>query len=339
MDFIKGGLVGVALGDALGAPHEFRYHTVKYTGILEHKTKFKTRWQGVRYAAIGQYTDDTEMTLALLRSLIRNNGYNEDDVILSYERWASTASMMGINTRKLFKGVKTVRGFRNRQVKVFSDTISQSNGSLMRAFPLALLNDDSAVVTDCELTNPNPVNVWSSLIYIDLVRLSINSNKAGLSRQEIREQAIEYIQAAQEEIPSELEQLYLVIDEALDGRDRDVTGKTKGWVLHGLYCALYSLLYFDGWKASIDWVIGLGGDTDTNAAIAGGLMGSFLGFTSMIGVETDYERTEEQHVTSNNVSVLLDIDWSDSDIEPPTEFKLDDLEFLVEELFDLWVSN
>lgn len=70
-DRVAGMLMGVALGDALGAPHEFKNSLSlnKYTGILEHASKITSRWQGVRSMVVGQVTDDTEMTLTLAQSI------------------------------------------------------------------------------------------------------------------------------------------------------------------------------------------------------------------------------------------------------------------------------
>lgn len=52
-DHVHGMLVGVALGDALGHPHEFRYHKNVYTGKLQYRAEHRSRWQGTKYAAVG----------------------------------------------------------------------------------------------------------------------------------------------------------------------------------------------------------------------------------------------------------------------------------------------
>ena len=83
-DLVHGMLVGVMLGDSLGHAHEFRYQTDVYTGKVQYKPKHQSRWHDTKYAVVGQYTDDTKMTLALAQSLIRMKGYDRNDVILSY---------------------------------------------------------------------------------------------------------------------------------------------------------------------------------------------------------------------------------------------------------------
>ena len=132
-DKIKGILIGLALGDALGAPHEFKYQKDVYTGKLIYEVRLFNRFHGETIFNVGSVTDDTEMTFALLRQIIKDGDYVKDNVILAYEEWANHGKMLGKNTRALFKGVKTVKGYQNRYEKIFSVPMgewTQSNGSL-----------------------------------------------------------------------------------------------------------------------------------------------------------------------------------------------------------------
>ena len=92
-------LIGVAIGDALGAPHEFRYMKNVYTGYLQYPVQLQFRF-GQKYKyPIASYTDDTESTITLARSLVRNKGYDEKDAIMSYLRWVnSDTRFLGTNT-------------------------------------------------------------------------------------------------------------------------------------------------------------------------------------------------------------------------------------------------
>lgn len=90
-DRVKGMLLSFLLSDALGTPHELRsnQHNV-YTGKLELSARSFNRFTRVEtFHAVGCVSDDSEMTLVLLKSLIRNNGYNRSNVILSYLDWTS----------------------------------------------------------------------------------------------------------------------------------------------------------------------------------------------------------------------------------------------------------
>ena len=294
-DKIRGVFTGVALGDALGAPHEFRYHKSNiYTGNLKHRYKLINRWRGPKEMVIGQTTDDTEMTLTLARSLIRYGKYNEEDVILNYEQWATGTTMLGINTRTLFKNIKTVKGFRKRWEKKFSDLEAreknQSNGSLMRCSPLAFIFDDAATVQDCSLTNPSSVNIESNLAYVRAVRLLV----LGHDKNVVFEHVLEQVKNPD---------VRIVLNQAKNNEKRDVTRIGKGWVLHALYCAFWALINGNDYQTTIDHIIRLSGDTDTNAAIAGAMLGASMGYIEMM----------KEEKTPRNLHILMNADTSEGD--------------------------
>ena len=303
LDKVRGVFIGEALGDALGAPHEFKYHKSNlYTGILHHRFKFLSRFQPVKWFGPGTTTDDTEMTLTLARSIIKNNGYNKDDVILNYEKWANDSILLGKNTRALFKGVKTIKGYENRYSKIFNNPEaiqnSQSNGAMMRCSPLAFLFDNSPIILDCKLTNPSIISVDANLIYISALRLAI----LGYDRITIFNTI--------KDISQTVEVRNVLID-VLSKKTRDIR-ESKGWVLHSFYCAIWSLLYALNYQDGIDYIIKLGGDTDTTAAISGALLGGLFGYNSLI--------TEER--TKYNINILLTVDTKQSDNPRSTEYTI-----------------
>ena len=166
-------LTGHCIGDVLGSPYEFRGNpkgSEYFDPVIQRTIKMNTRYQGTKHGALGQPTDDTEMSLALLQSIYVNNGYNRERVIEAYMEWANTGSgMLGRNTRKLFKGIKTVKTYEKRWQKEFGSfsNVTQSNGSLMRCIPLCE-HSSNFLYTDCILTNPNLVNLWISDVYYRL---------------------------------------------------------------------------------------------------------------------------------------------------------------------------
>ncbi len=303
LNLIKGTLIGVAVGDALGAPHEFRNQKLdNYTGTLHIEPFYNFRFVK-RRDVIGQYTDDTEMTLTLAKSLVRNKKYNRNDVILSYEKWALKSPLMGVNTRTLFKGIKTVRGFEKRWNKQHNNILekewSQSNGSMMRCAPLAFIFGNGPVIADCKLTNPSRINIDSNIIYVSAVRLAI----LGYPRITIFKHVSNL---------STTKETKHVLETVLNKELRSVTGKTKGWVLHSLYCSMWSLLYSKNFQEGMDWVINLGGDTDTNAAISGAMLGAIFG----------YNKLNKEDITKKNIHILLNSDTTKGDIPRTQEYTI-----------------
>ena len=321
LDKIRGMLIGVALGDALGVPHEFRYQHAQYTGKLEHRGQLIFRFQGTYNLAVGQYSDDTEKTLTLARSLVANRGYHRNRTVEAYLRWANSQTpLMGRNTRELFKGVTTIRGYEARYEKKFSqpqETWTCSNGSLMSCSSLALLSDPSNVILDCALTNPHPVSLDCNRVYVAAVRLALQ----GLNPDQIIVSV-----AAQ----AQTEAVQQVLSQVLSKTPRDLSN-LKGWCLHGLYCAMWCLLYTPTMQEALDWVIGQhpNSDTDTNAAIAGGLMGALLGYSALLS----------EPRTAENLQILRACDTRGGDLPRPVEYTLHDFDDLTRQLHEIFCSG
>lgn len=321
LDKVRGMFLGVFLGDALGAPHEFG-RPVEYTGILQHETKIFTR-AGTKVLVPGQVTDDSEMTLALLRSIIQLGEYNKENVLLSYLKWANSKTwMMGKNTRQLFKGVTTIRGYKKRYEKILElpeKQRSQSNGSLMRASPLALLfHNDNAIVDDVLLSNPNPINTDCSLVYVNLLRLALKGVK---DKKKILKQA--------KEIAS-TEEVKILIEDVEMSLTRDIA-TNRGWCMHSLWCALMVMLNFDNYSDAMKWVIDSNpkSDTDTNAAISGALLGAMIGFDNMLSEDK----------TKQNIHILLNADYTKGSLSRPAVYSPHDFYEITEKAYHITLSR
>lgn len=319
LDRLAGMMIAHAVGDALGAPHEFKTqrHNV-YTGYLYIAPEFVFR-SGRRKDVIGQYTDDHEETLCIIRSAIERGRYDRDAILLKYMDWAKGSKALGKNTRALFKGVKTIAGYQSRYDKIFKDTDqstwTQSNGSLMRCSPLAFLLPPENIVTDCMLTNPHPVNINSNVVYCYMIKWSA----LGYPKDAILSTIL-----GSNLIITEIKEVIL---QATSNKlfTRDVKEIGKGWVLHGLYCAVWGWYHFNSYQEPIDAIIMAGGDTDTNAAIAGALIGVTLG----------YERLLKEERTNYNIKMVLTADYSKGENPRPPEFTLHDFPTMIQAFHNL----
>ena len=307
-DRVRGMLFGVALGDALGAPHEFRNQIPleKYIGNVEFPLIVCRRFQGGRITGrLGQITDDTEMMIALARAIVVNGGYDRGAAAAAYLAWAnSRCPFMGNNTRKLFVGVKTFVGYQRRWDGLRAEPQSkwsQSNGCLMRCAPLATLPATEwggAAALDCALTNFHPVCVDAVRAYLCAARELL----AGASPAEATARAIATATEAE---------VIAAIATARDQEARDVNDDRKGWVVHALYCAFLALNdAAPAFQDRIDRVIRLGGDTDTNGAIAGALLGAACGEVAM--------RAETR--TGPNLEVVLAVDPAAGGLPRPAKY-------------------
>lgn len=228
---VKGMLYGLALGDALGVSTEFFSTSPKmsYDGYIP-TVQFEIRFNAFYALKIypGSISDDTEMSLALLRGLLSNDmKYDRNIILKNYMEFANSRSGLGTNTRRLFKNVTTIKGYESRFKKINEDEKPnmQSNGSLMRASPLALIPNfiDSiqAMKTDVYLTNPNDINLEIGFLY--------NSFLSTLLRGKDKDSIIKAIELYKN--IGEVEKVKDVFND-LESSERDVCVKNvKGWVV------------------------------------------------------------------------------------------------------------
>ncbi len=313
-------LLGHHHGDAVGAPYEFNQN-IEYTDIITHQMIYTSRFQGKTEYPIGIVTDDTFMSWSLITALYKHSlkskdYYNSEAVVMEYMSFAESCNHLGKNTRALFKGIKTYKGYLNRYAKIITGDISQSNGSLMRAYPLAVLSTyirDSQL--DVNLTNPNRINIECELIYLTAIRmcLTIDTYFNDLTDKNpiyswIYDEIIKY--ATENDVIS-------AINDSINNPNRDLV-TNRGWVCHALYSALYCLFHFDSLVDANRFLIKRGlnsipkTDTDTNCAITGALLGAFIGYDTLISnpiIQQNYTIISNQQPLNidTNASFLLSI--------------------------------
>lgn len=268
-DRILGCLVGCGLGDALGLPSEF-------TGKLDqHMIITDSQKCKIKHASIGQLSDNTEMMLIVCYILIEFGEYNRRCAIWKYMEWANHhgTELVKKNTKVLFCGHKTIQDCDSKLDENKLRLKSQSNVAMSRCAILALLDDIPEALIDCELTNTHIICKKTNEIFLKIIKMVIN----GETRRNIAKWLVKTPS------PTVIEE---AIKDALYKRTRNVV-KLKGWCVHSLYCAIYSLMHFRTYTTAINWVIKLGGDTSANAAISGALLGMYHGYSGLMKSEKE----------------------------------------------------
>ena len=342
---VLAGFIGLALGDALGVPHEFG-KKLPYTGSIQYRYVHKVNaFQPAKTLGLGQVSDDTEMALTLAQTLVAEQCYDPKRVPEAYIRWANSGQiMMGTNTRALLKvnpNTKVDPGGYKHYVKAFTNKFSlypeepfkstsaigeaaQSNGALMRCFPLACIWDTNAILQDVWLTNPSRVALDAELIQVTCIRMALIGEPAA----KIWTQALS--------MPTTME-VRAVFEDLLANRGRDLGNytdengerkKVRGWVCNSFYASMFCLASLAGptqptFTQLMQWVIGEnpGSDTDTNAAIAGGLVGAILGWDAMI----------KDPVTYANIPILM-AGPGETDVPRPTFYTMGGIEAICQGL-------
>lgn len=260
----QGCLLGQLAGDALGSLVEFQ--TCEAIRLRYPKGVRDLEDGGTWSTVAGQPTDDSEMALLLARMLVELGRYNEYEAKRVYTYWLESDP---------FDCGKTVRaGLLGNPIME-----SQANGALMRISPLGIFgsNHDLQDVaewarTDAFITHPHPVcgqvNALFAMAIAHAIKSGCNSETLYLR-----------IKTWAEEMSVE-ESVAQVISKAVKSQPSDFM-KNQGWVLLAFQNALWQLLHAENLEEAIIDTVERGGDTDTNAAICGALLGAVYGMSAL----------------------------------------------------------
>jgi ADP-ribosyl-[dinitrogen reductase] hydrolase len=256
----EGCLLGQLAGDSLG-------------GLVEFQSAEQIRRnypEGVRELAdggtwgtiAGQPTDDSEMALMLARMLMKQARYSPEEARKAYVFWLNSYPFDCGGTVS-----SGLRGHPNRE--------SQANGALMRISPLGVFgcNHHHELVSefaqqDAALTHPHPVCLQANALFAMAIADTIGTWK---DARQAYDQTVEWAVEMKVEVPLMKALLDAAIDVPTYYRHQ------QGWVLIAFQNAFWQLLHAKTLEAAVVDTVMRGGDTDTNAAIAGALLGAVYG--------------------------------------------------------------
>lgn len=256
----RGCLLGQLAGDSLGSLVEFS--SAEEIGGLYPGGVRKLADGGYWNTIAGQPTDDSEMALALARSLVDLGRYDAKAVKVAYVDWLASDP---------FDVGNTVRGGLIGEHK----PDSQANGALMRISPLGIFGVNYTVSEvaewarrDADITHIHKICAQCNDLFATAIAYSIKSGCNGGELYESIKKRAETIDAEP--------QLLDIIARAATQKPSDYM-KTRGWVLIAFQNALWQLLHAPNFEEGVVDTVMRGGDTDTNAAICGALLGSVYG--------------------------------------------------------------
>ena len=261
-----GAVVGAAVGDALGAPFEFG-RPGEYTRHFPEAILGGTGEMvggGVFGWAPGEFTDDTQMAMALAEALLAEDGYDPDVVWSWFRAWAAGARDIGTRTAESLAYADWRRVPRAARH-------GAGNGALMRAFPLALAFLDAdrntlqgVVLHQAALTHPDPAAGWGAWIGVELVRAAI-----------LGDNPFDLLDELLNELPDDQAAQFapLLTVRWAPGEGTPSNGSVWGCLAE----AVWAVRSTDSFESAITTAIDLGGDTDTVACVAGAIAGARYG--------------------------------------------------------------
>lgn len=266
-DRARGALLGLAVGDALGAALEWLTPgqiVARYGGPLRDMVA-RSPWER------GEWTDDTAMALCLAESLAAEGGYDRDDVFARYALWArsrpkdigNTVAHALVHARSAGAAVAAAAEWHER-----SGGMSAGNGSLMRTAPIGVrfARDRERLVAaaraDSTLTHHDPLAAGACVWLDETIAWLIRAGRPP----RLEGPAAEAAEAARQAAP-----------EVLAGEAQDALG----FVLTALRVGVNAAFEQPDFERAVVFAANLGGDADTNAAVAGALAGARFGASAI----------------------------------------------------------
>lgn len=278
-------ILGLAVGDALGVPVEFKARgTFHVTGMQGY---------GTHNQPAGTWSDDTSLTLALADNLFPDGVNDKPDlesIAWGFTEWYDKAAYtphgkafdVGNATAKAIKRLK--EGVAPEKAGGAGER-DNGNGSLMRIAPLAFYmygiqkpeERFRIVKAVSSLTHAHEWSVAACYIYIEMLNKLRMGRKKKAAYAELQEDFRSGVPFIGKETLAQFDRILSADISALPERDI----RSGGFVIDTLEAALWCFLTTDTYKDAVLKAVNLGDDADTTGAVTGGLAGLAYGLESI----------------------------------------------------------
>ena len=274
------GILGFAIGDALGVPIEFLNRE-----ILEKHPLSEMIGYGSHSVPEGTWSDDTSLMLATIDSIVECGYINYSDMMSKFTQWYDYAKYtatdvmfdIGISTRK------AIIKYKNNISAIECggrDIMDNGNGSLMRILPivyyLAMNNfsdeEEVEIIKNCSsLTHGHEISCLGCKIFSDYTKLLLNN----YDKLDALNQIKMYNYSKYYSLEAIQKYNRILIDDLSSVKKDKI--KSSGFIVDTLEASIWCTLNSNSYEEAIVKAINLGEDTDTIGAIAGALNGIIYG--------------------------------------------------------------
>lgn len=285
-----GVLLATAAGDALGAGYEFD----SPRGPDEPVAMIGG---GLGPFAPGEWTDDTSMAIAIAEVAATGAELDSepalDAVVARWHQWSQTAKDVGVQTRTVLsaagrRGIGAQSAWKESAALHQRTGRSAGNGSLMRTAPVALayLDDEAGLVAAArsisELTHFDPDAGDACVLWCTAIRHAVLTGQLD-------------VRIGLGHLDAERRQLWEQRLAEAESSEPKAFSRNNGWVVAALQAAWSAIITTpvpdevaadevfraDQLRLALEAAVRGGGDTDTVAAIAGGLLGAIHGASAV----------------------------------------------------------
>ena len=281
---IKSVLLGVAIGDALGVPVEFESRETISQNPIVDMIGF-----GTYNLPAGTFSDDGSLTFCLAEALTED--FDLDIIARNFIRWyfenywtaRGNVFDVGIATREAIE--KLASGVQSDLAGGVA-TSSNGNGSLMRILPLVfyIINKSTSERFEItkqvsSITHGHIRSVIACFYYLEFARYLI----LGVDKFEVYKKLQIDIPSFLYSISTDSEEIKLfnrlLVSNISELAEAEIS--SGGYVLHTLEASIWCLLTTENYRDAVLKAVNLGDDTDTTAAVTGGLAGLLYGFETI----------------------------------------------------------
>lgn len=273
------GLMGLCVGDALGVPVEFSSRAERVKSPVTSMLGYGT-WD----VPAGTWSDDSSLTFCLAECLC--SGFSLEEIASSFWRWYHEAywtphgEVFDIGNTTFMAIVDFHRGVPPLEAGGKSER-SNGNGSLMRILPMAYchktLDEEELIQRTHQVSCITHAHLRSQIacgIYISIAVCLLQ----GLEPKSAYIQGLQNIQTiySAAEYTPEMTHFERVFSGEIANLPVDLI-KSSGYVIDTLEASLWCLLNSSSYAEAVLKAVNLGSDTDTTAAVTGGLAGIYYG--------------------------------------------------------------
>lgn len=275
IDKTRGMLVGLAVGDALGANLEFTIHN--HRDITDDKIAMHDgMWPK------GAWTDDTSMALCLGNSLLERRGYDSYDVMEKYQNWVRKGYCSYDNRPAVDVGNQIQDALSRFESEPIIDEYDErseraGNGAIMRLAPVVIATANLPFKNTVKLAQISAREThysWEAEAGTEVFAAMLRSALEATDKAEV----IHVEQFSTGEIYDD------ILKRVLKGSELSCQiylENLGGYIVDALAIAIWGFRNFDNFASGMNAVMKLGGDTDTNGAIYGQLAGAYYGYESI----------------------------------------------------------
>lgn len=277
-------LLATATADALGVPVEFKPRAYLKANPVTDMLEF-----GTHHQPKGTWSDDTSLMLCLAESIIE--GLDINQLALKFIAWKNDNLWtphgwvfdIGIGTRIAIERLE--KGEQPELAGGFEE-MDNGNGSLMRILPLVLYTKDLGrderyywTKKISSLTHAHVRSVMACFYYLEFAKKILEGKDKFQVYLELQKEITTYFENL-EINPLEIQKFNRLLKEDITNIEEDNIN-SSGYVIDTLEASIWCILTTSSYKEAVLKSVNLGQDTDTTAAVTGGLAGLIYGIESI----------------------------------------------------------